>query len=213
MIVLLDESGDLGFSFGKPFREGGSSRYLTLAVAFVPRALKKSPRKLITGLYKKYKWQSEKKASEASLSQKLDFCALAANLLEAHPEIKVDCITVRKEKVEDHLRQDPNTLYNYMVGLVVPDYVGGYEKIIFTPDERSIKVRSGNSLADFLQVKLWYDHKFKTTIENRPSLSHYSYNLQFVDWIAHCVWVMYEDGAHEPFEVINKHIKLRKLFF
>ena len=213
MIVLLDESGDLGFSFDRPYREGGSSRYLTLAVAFVPIGLKKVPRKLITSLYGKYKWQSEKKASDASLSQKLEFCALAVKLLQAHPEIKIDCITVKKEKVEEHLRQDPNTLYNHMASLVVPDYVGAYDKIIFTPDERSIKVKSGNSLADFLQYKLWYECKFKTKVENKPSLSHQSYNLQFVDWIAHCVWIMHEDVIHQPFEVISKHIKLRKLLF
>jgi hypothetical protein len=35
--VYLDESGDMGWSFGQPNRRGGSSKYLTITYIVVPR--------------------------------------------------------------------------------------------------------------------------------------------------------------------------------
>jgi len=32
--------------------------------------------------------------------------------LISHPEIKIDCIVVKKENVQEHIRRDPNKLYN-----------------------------------------------------------------------------------------------------
>jgi len=37
MNVYVDESGDLGWEFAQPFRQGGSSRYLTIASLLVPK--------------------------------------------------------------------------------------------------------------------------------------------------------------------------------
>lgn len=37
MNVYFDESGDLGWSFDKPYGAGGSSRYLTIAFLIIPK--------------------------------------------------------------------------------------------------------------------------------------------------------------------------------
>jgi hypothetical protein len=47
MNVYLDESGDLGWTFDKPYRHGGSSRYLTISVLIVPKDLSHLPKRIL----------------------------------------------------------------------------------------------------------------------------------------------------------------------
>lgn len=51
-ISYLDESGDLGWKFHQPYRQGGSSRYLSLAAIILPFDKKHLPKRFITDLYK-----------------------------------------------------------------------------------------------------------------------------------------------------------------
>jgi len=213
MQVYLDESGDMGWTFSKPFRLGGSSRFLCLAIMILPLARGKMPKRIISALYKKYGWISEKKASSASVAQKMEFVEQAVNLLKKCTDIKIDCIVAQKENVQDHIRNDSNKLYNYMSKLVIPDYVKDEAEFEFVPDKRSIKVQSGNSLADYLQTVIWFDHNAKTKLNNNPQESHRNYNLQFVDWLAHCVWSHFEDGENDIFQKLSPAIKIRRLYF
>lgn len=216
MIVLLDESGDLGWRFEEPYRQGGSSRYLSMGIMFLPKKHKEQPKDIIKFLYKKFGWTKEKKASDATLNQKTIFCTKTAELLKNNEEIKVDVITVKKENVEEHIRTDPNKLYNYMASLIVPEYLAAheqYKQIDFVPDERSIKVKSGNSLSDYLQIKLWFEYKCRTILTNKPTVSKLNYNLQFIDWACNCVWINFEDKVSQPFAILSPFIRHRPLFF
>src|SRR5690349_3049910 len=111
MQVYVDESGDLGWTFSKPFQAGGSSRFLCLALLFLPAAHQKLPRRIIADMYKKYRWVKEKKASSATLNQKMEFAQALVALLTTHSDIRIDCIVVKKENVQPHIRQDANKLY------------------------------------------------------------------------------------------------------
>ncbi|HVN97427.1 MAG TPA: DUF3800 domain-containing protein [Syntrophorhabdaceae bacterium] len=213
MKIYIDESGDLGWKFDLPFRHGGSSRNLALTLLFLPDIRDNKPRKIIAGLYSKYGWVKEKKASTASALQRIEFCELAIALLHKYPDIKIDVIIANKTNVQSHIREDGNKLYNYMCGLVVPDYVEQEPIVEWIPDKRSIKVTSGNSLADYLQIKLWFDCAYKTKIIDNPRESHIDYNLQFVDWISHCVWLHFEHSVSDPFDILQSHIRIRRLFF
>lgn len=213
MQILIDESGDLGWIFDKPYRKGGSSRYLTLACLFLPKSLKNLPRNIIRAMYKKMGWQNEKKASTATIKQKTIFCQNVIMLLKSNPSIKIEAITVKKENVENHIREDGNKLYNYMISLIIPEYTNGHSEVDFIPDERSIKVKSGNSLVDYLQVKLWFDYKQQTKLINKPGRSHEQYNLQFIDWVTHCIWMNFEQGQNTMYDILVLHIKNRTLFF
>src|SRR5882724_11104030 len=154
MRVYLDESGDMGWKFSHPFRQGGSSRYLCLAFLFLPKSHRKLPQRIIADLYKKYGWREEMKASLAVESQKLEFSFAVNQMLLSHPKIKIDCIVAKKENVKTHIRADANKLYNYMCKLVMIEYVKQVPQFVFIPDKRSIKVVSGNSLSDYLQIHL-----------------------------------------------------------
>jgi len=215
MQVYLDESGDTGWKFSLPFREGGSSRFLCLAFLFLPKPYKRMQKIIIADLYKKYGWLSEMKASRATEIQKLEFCTATNQMLAKFPNIRIDCIVAKKENVHPHIQADPNKLYNYMCKLVMIDHVRNVAEFEFIPDKRSVKVESGNSLSDYLQMVLWFDctPPSRTKIVNHPQESHRNYNLQFVDWIAHCVWAHFENGEEAIYQKIIPRIKVRPLFF
>lgn len=213
MQVYLDESRDMGWTFSKPFRYGGSSRFLCLAIMFLPKEHRKNPKRIIADMYRKYGWASEMKASSASTAQEAEFAEKAVEMLKAYRDITVDCIVAKKENVLPHIRCDSNKLYNYMCGLIICDNVQSEQEIEFIHDKRSIKVKSGNSLSDYVQTVLWFGCNAKTKLINNPQESHKNYNLQFVDWMAHCVWSHFEDGETSVFAKLKPMIKVRRLYF
>ena len=125
MNVYVDESGDLGWNFDRPYRRGGSSRYLTIAFLLVPQELSHLPKRIIKRLYSKRKksTKSELKGSNLKLAEKIYFANEVIKLLEKHPQIEVLAMTVKKENVQVHIRQDPNKLYNYMISLILLDKI------------------------------------------------------------------------------------------
>jgi hypothetical protein len=115
VLVLLDESGDLGWKFGSPYRQGGSSRYLTIAATVVSEAKQHLPARVIKKLYEKYAWPTsiEKKWARMHKEERVGFAIQAKNLIEQHSDIHYFSITVYKPKVEAHIQKDANKLYNY----------------------------------------------------------------------------------------------------
>ena len=80
-------------------------------------------------------------------------------------------------------------------------------------NDGAAKVKSGNSLSDYLQTVLWFDCSLTTKLINNPQESGKNYNLQFVDWIVHCVWSHFEDGETTVFDKLSPAIRVRQLFF
>ena len=117
MKVYLDESGDLGFNFRKPFRKGGSSRYLTIAFLLVPKDLSPLPKRIVKSLYRRKKRspQNELKGGQLTVDEEVFFAGKTVKLLSKYPHVKVLAITVNKRKVKAHIRQDPNKLYNVII--------------------------------------------------------------------------------------------------
>ncbi|OGT45357.1 MAG: hypothetical protein A3E82_06525 [Gammaproteobacteria bacterium RIFCSPHIGHO2_12_FULL_38_11] len=81
--VYLDESGDLGWKFDKPYRQGGSSRYLTISAVLVPKHKNHFPGRVIKRLYQKFEWQKsvEQKWTSMNNTQKDFFCAKSIELI------------------------------------------------------------------------------------------------------------------------------------
>ncbi len=210
MNVYLDESGDLGFTFDKPFRKGGSSRYLTISFLLTPEELSYLPKRIVKKLYyrRRQPTKVELKGAQLTLSEKAYFASEARELVARHPEIKIFAITVNKRTVKKHIRWDCSKIYNYVNRLVLLDRIKQESNINFIPDKRSIKVRNGNSLADYLQAELWFGVNSKTIIENKPQESHKVLNLQFIDWIGHIVWARYEDNEVEAYNILKRKVKI-----
>src|ERR1035441_5537034 len=85
-------------------------------------------------------------------------------MLAKCPEIALHAIVVKKENVQAHIRTDSNKLYNYMIRLALLDKMAKHDVVTLVPDPRSIKVQSGNSLHDYLQMQLWFEKKATTKL-------------------------------------------------
>lgn len=216
MIIYLDESGDLGWTFTAPYRSGGSSRYLTIACLAVTSEKKHLPKRLIRKLYTKFNWPThiEKKWADMTLDQRVWFAKQASELHTKHPaDIRYISITVKKENVKDHIRSDANKLYNYMIGLSLLNEMAKHNSVMFVPDPRSMKVESGNSLHDYLQMQLWFEKQAATTLTTQPCDSASSLNVQFSDMLSGVVQGHFEDGNSKPWDGLRNNISYKTLFF
>lgn len=214
-IIYLDESGDLGWSFAAPFRAGGSSRHLTISAVCTPEAKEHLPKRVIRDLYTEFNWHTnrEKKWVEMSEKSRGRFAVEANKLVTSHPEICLRTITVKKENVMAHIRADSNKLYNYMICLCLSEHMAQHERVTLIPDPRSLKVKSGNSLHDYLQVDLWFYRQVKTALITKPQDSKKNLNIQFADMLAGLVWAHYEDGEKANYMALAPKIRQKCLYF
>jgi hypothetical protein len=214
-IIYVDESGDLGWSFGAPYRLGGSSRYLTVAVVCVPSSKKHIPKRVIKDLYRRLKWPTgvEKKWKDMGPTERAAFATAALKMCNDHPDIHLHAITVKKERVEEHVRADENKLYNYMIRLCVLDCMATQDEVTLIPDPRSIKVESGRSLHDYLQIELWFTRRVKTKLFTCPLDSKSCKGIQFADMLAGLVQQRFEDRYFDHIRICIRRLRLKKLFF
>lgn len=213
--ISLDESGDLGWKFDAPYRKGGSSRYLTIASILYPQAQNKHPKRLVKDLYNKLSRDPKKEIKWADMdaSHRTEFASQLKKLVSTHADIKLLSITVKKENVHEHIRKDANKLYNYMIGLSLLDEMKKHSKMIFTPDQRSIKVASGNSLNDYLQTTLWFEKNAQTKLITRSCDSKTSKAIQIADMLAGAVQMHFEDRKSDIWQILKPHITHQPLYF
>jgi hypothetical protein len=212
---FIDESGDLGWSFDAPYRSGGSSRFLTIGSLCIPVAKEYLAKRVVHDLYKKFGWNAkkEKKWADLSNSARQEFARTALKLREMNPDIHFHTITVKKENVQAHIRLDPNKLYNYMIRLSLLNRMALHPLIHFVPDPRSIKIASGNSLPDYLQLELWFGKRVQTVIKMHTRDSHQCEELQFADMLCGLVQSFHEDNEQSHLAIIGHHIQQSHLFF
>lgn len=213
--IALDESGDLGWKFDAPYRRGGSSRYLTIASILYPQDKKQHPKRLVKDLYTKFGWNPKEEVKWADMddSHRLEFANKLSKIVTTHPQIRLLSITVKKENVQEHIRRDGNKLYNYMIGLSLLNDMKNHESVLFIPDPRSIKVKSGNSMHDYLQTKLWFDKNAKTILTTTPLESQSCKAIQVADMLSGVVQNHFEDGNSEAWKTLGQHIQSKTLFF
>jgi len=213
--IALDESGDLGWTFDAPYRRGGSSRFLTIASILYPQDKNKHPKRLIRNLYSKFGWSPKHEVKWADLQphQRVEFAQQMKKLVTNHTDIKLLAITVRKENVQDHIRRDGNKLYNYMIGLSLLDEMKNHQNVTFIPDPRSIKVKSGNSMHDYLQTKLWFEFQASTILSTTPMDSQSCKAIQVADMLSGVVQNHFEDGNSSAWNILAPHLNCRRLFF
>jgi len=134
-------------------------------------------------------------------------------MCDTNTDIRLQAITVKKENVMTHIRSDSNKLYNYMIRLSLLDFMATQDFVTLIPDPRAIKVKSGNSLHDYLQTELWFTKNVETTISTVPQDSRYCSGIQFTDMLAGLVRRHYEDGEHPNFATLCPRIVLSRLYF
>lgn len=210
MEVYLEESGDLGFTFDKQFRKGGSSRYLTISFLLIPKKLSHLPKRIVRKLYnkKKHPPRVALKGADLTLPERVRFAGQTAGLLSQYPEIKVFSVTLDKRTINWPLRRDRSRLFYHVCRHVLPDKIKREPKVTFIPDKRSVKVKNGTLLADYLQTELWFEYDSDTIIENSPLERLNSLNLQFLDWVGHIIWKKYEDHEIKAYDILKRRVDL-----
>lgn len=215
MNVYIDESGDLGWILNQPFRLGGSSQFLTIAALIIPKTLSHLSKRITKSVYRNRKQATNKELKGHNLTrdERVKFATKVVGLIQREPEIKIVAITVKKKNVQAHIRDDANKLYNYMIRLALLDFIKMVPSVNFIPDPRSLKVASGNSLIDYLQIDLWFNQNSSTILNYIPVESKNSFNLQFIDFIANIVWNFHENNRADGYNILKKHLHLKSLFF
>ncbi|WP_159990844.1 DUF3800 domain-containing protein [Pelistega ratti] len=214
--AYLDESGDLGWKFDAPYRQGGSSRYLTIAAILIHHDKRHLLKRLMRDLYNKTKTPTNKEVKWAALTveQRIWIANKLADFKIKHGnDVQYFCMTVNKEKVAVHIRQDQNKLYNYMVKCLLAKEFAKYNKVIFNIDQRTMKVQSGNSLHDYLQTTIWLDIGAETLLTTNQCDSKCHLGVQLADIISGIVQSHFEDAKSEPFNILEVHSEVKTLFF
>jgi len=145
--------------------------------------------------------------------ERTEFANAAHNLCKANGDIHLHTITVRKENVMNHIRTDGNKLYNYMIRLSLLHRMSMHPEVHMIPDPRSIKVESGNSLSDYLQIGLWFDMQCQTLLRTQPLESHQCKGIQFADMLCGAVQAGFEDGNYKYFKIISPCLVQKRLYF
>jgi len=213
--VYLDESGDLGWKFDLPYRNGGSSRYLTIAYIVIPQNKHVVINRFVKNIYQHFSINrvTEFKASTMDASTKKYVAEKILDLINSNPDFILGAISVSKERVMQHLRADSNKLYNYMIAQSVLAHIATSPQVALIRDNRSVKVKSGNSCIDYLQIKLWYEIGTTTILRDHPSESHTCNGLIFIDWVTNFIWCHYEDKNSDCFLTLSPIIRNQRLFF
>lgn len=209
-IVYLDESGDLGWRFDKPYQFGGSSRYLTVGGFYCDERGAIVIKRFMRRLYKKAKWnpKKEKKWSDVPLFWRRYFTLKVSELVQQHPNICLIVGVANKRKVNVYHRGRGNLFYNFLVGRVLGSKLDDRLQITFRHDSRSAALRSIGSLHDYLQTLYWFHRKSNAILDTRALSSERDLLLQFSDMVAGAVQTKYEWNQSEPLQPLASHITL-----
>lgn len=206
--IYLDESGDLGWTLDKPYRNGGSSKYLTLAYLVCPIQEVKIIHRFVKDFYNKFNFDPkvEAKATELKPHHKEYICNQVVKLLTARTYFHLGAITVNKESVPSYIRNDANKLYNYMIHLSVINGVLEHNTCKITRDFRSVKAAKVNNCIDYLQTIVWLHENKPLLLKDNPTHSHTDDGIIFIDWITNIVWSKYEDKYSKWCDLLGTHI-------
>ena len=202
-IFYLDESGDLGFG------DGGSGHFVIAAIC-----IDRGEQDHLKRLVRRFKSSLNIPATvelKASASKALDrdrFCQKLAAL-----ECSVHHIVVNKSKVKAELRRDTNILYNYITGLLLAPMMCSLLQAHVQLDCRTIKVASGNSLSEYLRIKLWCEMSSVVNVELSFPDSRQSLGIQAADFVANAVFRKYERGDSSGYKGLSPVLGARKKLF
>jgi Protein of unknown function (DUF3800) len=88
-----------------------------------------------------------------------------------------------------------------------------HDVVIMVPDPRAIKVQSGNSLHDYLQIELWFTKNMQTRLLTQPQDSRHCRGIQFTDMLCGLIQSHHEDGERANFKVLAPRVHVSRLYF
>lgn len=207
-LVLLDESGDLGWNFNSPYRQGGSSRFFTIASIIGHNNQHREFGKFVRSFIGDHNWTSkhEKKWTDLSDSIRRDFAKKLVLLKQKNPELTLLVSVIEKEKLPKHIQGNHHLIYSWMAASLLSPSVRVYRQISICPDELNYGSNNSGLIDNFLRKELWFNLR-SSTVVNHVARSHALENaLIFADYLAGAVQSHFEDSRSEPFNIIQSSI-------
>ena len=100
MFVYFDESGDLGWKFDKPYRQEGSSRFLTIAHIFTTRSNEKYINRHVRDIYtsKGRPFKLELKAAGLEDYDRINIAKETVKLIQ-NGKVEIHAVTVAMRRL------------------------------------------------------------------------------------------------------------------
>ena len=186
--VFVDESGDMGMK----------DRYFIIAM-LVPQKGKR-----ISNFMKSFCVKNglqEVKASRLSFSQKQEilFKLTSAN------DYTISYIVVDKNNIDNKkLFEDKNILYNYLFSYLIKKTIkSNKEDICILLDNHSTKVKSINSLCDYIKIKAFTQWGYQNNLQISYVDSKHSKIIQATDVVANAIYAHYIYGKHHFYNMLT----------
>lgn len=195
MQIFIDESGDLG-------RKG---RYFVIA-ALLPKNSKRI-KNIIRRCCVEFGIDKPLEEIKGSLlkfpqRQKLINCLLAKD------DFRIVYIVADKSFLMPELFERKSVCFNYLTQHMLRQLIKeAKEDIELILDNRNVKVASGNTLRDYLEIEAITKWGFKHKIILRYMNSKESKNLQAVDVIANTIFQNYERNSTHSYRLLRPQIR------
>lgn len=183
--VFIDESGNLG---------RGGRFFVLAAIVFLTRQSAKKASRYVHKMQKRLGTKSSPLAELKSCRMSFVERQMLLNGLMASGDIELYYLVVEKARVSLLRNGYPqNLIYNYFTKLLVDDIFAAHRnKTQITLDERTTKIKSANSLRDYLLIDAYANfNKKRDEIEILQADSRMVNNLQLADLIAGTVYQAY----------------------
>ncbi len=184
---FVDESGDLG----------AKGKYFAI-VLLAPQNGKR-----ISNFMKKFCAKNllgEVKGSNLSFQQKQD----VINKLCSANDYSVSYIVADKENIDTKIFEDKNLCYNYLFSFLVRKTIKSTtEDITIMLDNHSTKVKSINSLADYIKIKAYTQWNFRHNLNICYVDSKDSKIVQATDVVANAIYAKYTYGKTHFYNMVT----------
>lgn len=198
--LFIDESGDLG-------KKG---RFFVIA-ALIPNNTKriKNLIKHCCVSFGDKKPLSEIKGTHLTFPQRQQLI----NSMLSKDDFRIVYITADKKYLTPELFQRKSICFNYLTQhMLRPIIKETNEDIELILDNRNIKVASGNTLRDYLEIEAITKWDYKHKIHLKYLDSKNSKNLQAVDVIANTIFQKYERHCTHSYRLLEPQIRYGKRF-
>jgi len=200
--IFMDESGDLGFDFGKQ----GTSSYFLVTFLFTgkKRPIEKCVKKVHSGLRKKYKKIGVLHAykEEPVTRRRLLSCL-------AEKDCKIMTILLNKRKVYTRLQNEKAVLYNYVTNILLDRIftkrlLPSSGKVEIVASRRETNRFLNQNFQSYLSSQLVRNHDVEVRILIRTPFQEKA--LQAVDFVSWAIFRKYEHGDETYYSIIRGKI-------
>lgn len=196
--ILLDESGDLGFSFDK-----GSSKHFVVTIIFTEnkRKLEKIARKIFLSLKKK---EQKRSSLHAYHEQPITRQRLLKELQGT--DCKIMVIVLNKKRVYTKLQDEKAVLYNFVTNILLDRLFT--KKPFDMPDgvtllasRRETNVFLNENFKSYLASQVTGNHKMKINVDIAKHQDDRA--LQIVDFVSWAIFRKIEHGDDSYYNLVK----------